>query len=106
MDAIILTPIQAAQLRAARTRSDTRVLEARQLEDGRYILNADILDDPYFSDPSHRWAAIIAGQTVIIEEPKAGQADEVESAREAIANSLEQVRSQVISLSAAELIDR
>jgi hypothetical protein len=59
MNAIILTEDQAAQLLAARGPNDIRVLEPRRLQDGRLILNADILDDPYFADPSRPWAAVL-----------------------------------------------
>jgi hypothetical protein len=59
MNAIILTEDQAAQLVAARTPNDLRILEPRRLQDGRLILNADILDDPYFADPARPWAQIL-----------------------------------------------
>ena len=59
MNAIILTQAQADALRAARGPNDARILEPRRLQDGRLILNADILDDPFFSDPARPWAAVL-----------------------------------------------
>jgi hypothetical protein len=59
MQAIILTEQQATDLLAARTPNDARVLEPRRLQDGRLILNADILGDPYFTDPTKPWAAVL-----------------------------------------------
>jgi hypothetical protein len=63
MQAIILTEAQAAALAAAREPNAILVLEPRRLQDGRLILNAGILDDPYYTDPSRPWSAILGIST-------------------------------------------
>jgi hypothetical protein len=102
MNAIVVTEEQAAALPTANEGS-ILTLEPRGLQDGRLILNADILDDPYFADPSRPWAAILAGEQIIVEEPHPGQtgevALEVEAARDAITKSLAQVRAKIVTLS-------
>jgi hypothetical protein len=103
MNAIILTESQSAQLAAARGPNDLRVLEPRRLQDGRLILNADILDDPYFADPSRPWAAILAGEQIVVEEPQAGEV--AVGIDEAVAESLAQVRSQIDTLTEADLAE-
>lgn len=66
MTALILTPDQANQLDTANENSGSdRILEPRTLTDGRQILNADVLDDPHFSDPEKPWWPIIAAATPI-----------------------------------------
>src|SRR5947209_4863862 len=104
MQAIILTEDQANALRAANEGS-ILTLEPRRLQDGRLILNADILDDPYFADPSRPWAAILAGEQIAVEEqPDAAQPGEVSlEVQEAVVESLAQVRSGVVTLTEAEL---
>ena len=59
--ALILTKQQADALKAANDSSNTpnRRIEPRLLEDGTYILNADILDDPTFADATKGWRAIL-----------------------------------------------
>jgi hypothetical protein len=60
MTAIILTEQQSLDLEAANAAANAnRALKPRILQDGRLILNADILDDPFFADPSRPWAAIL-----------------------------------------------
>src|ERR1044071_2030404 len=105
MTAIILTAQQAADLEAANASANpNRALKPRQLQDGRLILNADILDDPYFADPSRPWVSILAGEPIIVEEPQAGQPAEVAvEGEEAIVESLKHVRSGTVTLTAAEL---
>jgi hypothetical protein len=58
-DALILTPEQAAALVAANDPSTNRRIEPRTLEDGTIILNADVLDDPLFSDPAKPWRTVL-----------------------------------------------
>src|ERR1041385_2384249 len=58
MNAIVITPAQRTALLAANVGHHI-TLEPRQLQDGRLILNADILADPYFIDPSRPWAVIL-----------------------------------------------
>ena len=104
MNAIILTEDQATQLRAAREPNATRILEPRRLQDGRFILNADVLDDPHFSDPEKPWAAILAGEQVVVEEPKEGEPVKVDdSVRDAISTGLAQARSTIVTLTEADL---
>src|SRR3954464_10364087 len=103
MNAIILTENQATQLLAARGPNAVRVLEPRRLQDGRLVLNADILDDPFFADPSRRWAAILAGEQAVIDEPASGEV--VVAVEEAVVESLAQVRSQIVTLTEAELAE-
>lgn len=64
-DALILTPEQATALLAANGDSP-RQIEPRRLEDGTFLLNADVLDDPLFSDPQKPWLAPLQS----IPEPK------------------------------------
>jgi hypothetical protein len=109
MNAIVVTEDQAAALRTANEGS-ILTLEPRRLQDGRLILNADILDDPYFADPSRPWAAILAGEQVTVEDQpdqvQPGEvAIEVEAARDAIANGLADVKSKIVTLSAADLAE-
>jgi hypothetical protein len=59
MNALLLTPDQAAALESANADS-TRTIVPRELADGRLILNADVLDDPFFSDADRPWWSIIA----------------------------------------------
>jgi len=59
MNALILTPAQATALRAANNPTSNRRIEPRLLEDGTYILNADILDDPTFADATKGWRPIL-----------------------------------------------
>src|SRR5262245_25119164 len=103
MNAIILTEQQAAALTAARELNATRALEPRRLQDGRLVLNADILDDPYFADPARPWAAILAGEQSVVEESQQGEV--AVAVEEAIAESLQQVRSGIVTLTAAELAE-
>ena len=104
MTAIIVTPEQSAALAAARQSNDIRVLEPRRLEDGRLILNADVLDDPHFTDPAKPWAPILAGQEIAVEEPKEGEPTKIDDAtRDAITNGLAQARSAIVALSDGEL---
>ena len=106
MNSIILTEQQATQLAAARTPNATRILEPRRLEDGRLILNADILDDPHFSDPEKPWAQILSRAEVAMEEPKDGEPAKINDAtRAAITTGLAQARSEVVSLTEAELAE-
>ena len=104
MNAIVVTEDQATALRTANAGS-ILTLEPRRLEDGRLILNSDILDDPFFSDPAKPWAQILAGQEAIVEEPAQGDAVQVIDAgvAEAVATSLEEVRSRIVTLTDAEL---
>jgi hypothetical protein len=107
MNAIILTEDQAAQLVAAREPNAIRILEPRRLQDGRLILNADVLDDPYFADPASPWAAILAGEQVVVEEPKEGEPVKVDdSVREAISTGLAEARSAIVTLTEADLEER
>ena len=69
MDALILTEEQAAALEAANGDSRRR-LKARRLADGRLILNADVLDDPFFADRSRGWAAVLLAPEAITEPPQ------------------------------------
>jgi hypothetical protein len=110
MNAIILTEDQAAQLRAAREPNAMRVLEPRRLEDGRLILNADILDDPYFSDPSRPWAAILTGEPVVIGEPQevevgAGEVDVIREGDGQAIDAFADIRSRVVTLTEADLVE-
>jgi hypothetical protein len=59
MDALILTPAQSAALIAANPLKSSRRLEPRALEDGTFLLNADVLDDPTFADATKPWRAIL-----------------------------------------------
>jgi hypothetical protein len=107
MQAIVLTPEQSASLLAARGPNDIRVLEPRRLQDGRLILNADILDDPYFADPSRPWAAILAGQQISV-EPDQTQAQVGEAAIDAeqiAVDSFAPLRSGIVTLTEAELAE-
>ena len=106
MNAIVVTDEQATALRAANAGS-ILTLEPRRLQDGRLVLNADILDDPFFSDPAKPWAQILARQEVIVEEPAQGDAIPAIDAgvAEAVATSLEEVRSQIVTLTEAELAE-
>lgn len=74
MQAIIVTEDQAAALAAAREPNAILALEPRRLHDGRLILNADILDDPYFTDPSRPWAQILGISAPQPVEESAGEA--------------------------------
>ena len=58
MEAIILTEEQAAALEAVNAAS-RRALKPRRLNDGRLILNADVLDDPFFVDRARGWARVL-----------------------------------------------
>lgn len=58
MEAIILTEEQAAALEAVNAVS-RRALKPRRLNDGRLILNADVLDDPFFVDRARGWARVL-----------------------------------------------
>ena len=110
MNAIILTEQQAAALTSARQPNAVRVLEPRRLQDGRLILNADVLDDPYFADPSQPWAAILAGEQVTVEEPQEvieGAPGEIAVDGEAVAvDRFEQTRSAIVTLTEEELAER
>jgi hypothetical protein len=110
MNAIILTEDQATQLLAARGPNDIRVLEPRRLRDGRLILNADILDDPYFADPSRSWAAILAGEQVVIADPQeveagAGQVEVLREGEVQAVDTFANVRSRIVTLTEAELAE-
>jgi hypothetical protein len=75
MDTLILTEQQAAELEAANGNSNRR-LKPRRLADGRLILNADILDDPFFTDRTRGWAAILlAPVEQVIEQEITEQAE-------------------------------
>lgn len=103
MNAIVLTEEQATALLTA-NQGSSRILEPRRLEDGRLILNADILDDPYFADSSRPWAAIVAGEQVLVEEPKEGESVKLDaSVRNAIYTGLAEARSKIITLTASDL---
>jgi hypothetical protein len=58
MNALVLTPAQATTLRNVAARNG-RAIDPRQLDDGTWILNADILDDPFFTDQSGPWTATL-----------------------------------------------
>src|SRR3954469_12060196 len=103
MNAIILTESQAAQLAAARGPNDIRILEPRRLQDGRLILNADILDDPFFADPSRPWAAILTGEQIVVEQP---QAEEVAiDLEQTVSDSLAPLRTGIVTLTDVELAE-
>ena len=71
MDALILSEQQAEELRRANQGSMLR-LEPRRLSDGRLVLNADVLDDPLFTDRSRSWATVLlAPVEEVNEEPPA-----------------------------------
>lgn len=61
MNALILTKPQRDEIVAANAASGLphRSIEPRLLDDGTYILNADILDDPTFADLTKPWRAIL-----------------------------------------------
>ena len=59
MNALVLTPAQASALKAANPPNSNRRIEPRLLDDGTYILNADILDDPTFADATKPWRATL-----------------------------------------------
>ena len=60
MDALVLTTGQAQALRAI-AKHHERTIEPRRLDDGTWILNADVLDDPaYMNGP---WSAILRAIT-------------------------------------------
>jgi hypothetical protein len=104
MNAIVLTPEQSASLLAANVGSN-RILEPRQLQDGRLILNADILDDPFFADPAKPWAAILTGEQTTI-EPDQAQAGEVAiNADQSVTDSLASLRSEIVTLTDADLAE-
>ena len=71
MEAIVLTEEQAAALRAANGGSPL-TLEPRRLSDGRLILNADVLSDPFFADRSRGWAAVLLAPEEIGEPEETG----------------------------------
>src|ERR1051325_8402485 len=106
MNALGVTEAQRTALLAPNAGHNI-ILEPRRLQDGRLILNADILDDPYFADPSRPWAAILAGEQVAVEEqPNQLPTGEVSlEVQEAVAESLAEVRSQIVTLSEAELAE-
>lgn len=61
MNALLLTDEQVTELANANINSGSdRILEPRVLADGRQILNADVLEDPFFNDPEKPWWPIIA----------------------------------------------
>jgi hypothetical protein len=106
MQAIILTPEQAALLLVANAGSN-RILEPRQLQDGRLILNADILDDSYFADPSRPWASIL-GITAPEEVPDQTIGETGAPASEAVTNDQPAAASssiQIVELSDADLAE-
>lgn len=106
MEAIILTEDQATQLVAARGPNDIRILEPRRLQDGRLMLNADILDDPFFADPAKPWAQIIAGQSVTVDQSAdAVIADAGATIDAQVAAALTDVRSQIVELTDADLAE-
>lgn len=74
MNALIVTEEQAAQLEAANGNSIRR-LKPRRLSDGRLILNADVLTDPFFADRSRGWAAVLLAP---VEQPPPGQTEGTE----------------------------
>jgi hypothetical protein len=59
MDALILTPQEAAAILAANPANGNRRIEPRLLDDGTHILNADVLEDPTFADTTKPWRAIL-----------------------------------------------
>jgi hypothetical protein len=105
MNAIILTEDQATQLLAARGPNDIRVLEPRRLQDGRLILNADILDDPFFADPSRPWAAILTGEQVAIEPDQPQPVEVTTDVEQTVADSFARLRSGIVTLTEAELAE-
>ena len=64
MNALLLTPDQATALENANGDSIRR-LAPRQLNDGRLILAADVLEDPLFNDPAQPWLPILLAATPI-----------------------------------------
>ena len=104
MNAIVLTESQTTALAAARQPDALRVLEPRRLDDGRLVLNADILDDPHFSDPEKPWAQILSRAEVASEEPKQGEPAKIDDAtRATIATGLAQARAGILTLTASDL---
>jgi hypothetical protein len=67
MNAIVLTEEQAVALGVANEGS-MLTLEPRRLSDGRLILNADVLDDPCFTDRSRGWAAVFLAPVEAVEQ--------------------------------------
>jgi hypothetical protein len=63
---LILTTDQATAIEAANAGTN-KTLAPRQLDDGRLILNIDVLSDPDFADPTGPWSPILtqAQQTLL-----------------------------------------
>ena len=61
MDAIILTAAQVTALKAANAvgKATNRAIEPRQLDDGTWIVNADVLNDPALMTPPSPWQGIL-----------------------------------------------
>lgn len=64
MNALLLTADQANAIQIANDTSEHRKLNPRQLADGRLILNADILDDPFFT--TGPWSETLAALEAIM----------------------------------------
>jgi hypothetical protein len=101
MTAIILTEQQATDLLAANGDSPL-TLQPRRLQDGRLILNADILDDPFFADPSRPWATVLG---IAPQEIAEETVDQVGAPASEVQSTGSEVVTEPSSLSIVELTD-